>query len=320
MAATSSSSDAPPLAKYLASTDKKTRDKATKQLTSFLSDSSQETLPRPEMSKLWKGIFYCFWMSDKPLVQQALASELADILLNISSTPMAFDFLQGFWEATVREWSGIDRLRIDKYYMLIRRFVNASFRLLLRMHWEPSYCDQYNAILTERGGPLCSDDTRVPTSLAYHLADIYLEELDKVLEDLPEPSPPPAPLSMLLNPFFALAARAPTKITYERIQSALMEPLFTALSPEPDDEPPSRKRPRLITPTYSSLIANACSSDPESEGAVESGKLRKVLLRRMFEVASEEDTRDANRRKMYNLWKRYSEDEESDSPTAVDAS
>ena len=52
-----------------------------------------------------------FWMSDKPLVQQALATELADILLNVSSTAVAFDFLQGFWEATVREWSGIDRLR-----------------------------------------------------------------------------------------------------------------------------------------------------------------------------------------------------------------
>lgn len=110
-------------------------------------------------------------MSDKPLVQQALASELSEILLNITSTSFALDFLQGFWEATVREWSGIDRLRsaslpapfastnmiyarIDKYYMLIRRFVNASFRLLIRDKWEPSSCQRLNAILTQRGGPL----------------------------------------------------------------------------------------------------------------------------------------------------------------------
>ncbi|KAH9835867.1 Nop52-domain-containing protein [Rhodofomes roseus] len=320
MAAASSSSEVPPLAKYLASTDKKTRDKATKQLAAFLSDPSRDSLPHSEMSKLWKGIFYCFWMSDKPLVQQALASELAEILLNISSPSRPFDFLQGFWEATVREWSGIDRLRIDKYYMLIRRFVNASFRLLLRTHWDSSSCDRYNAILTRQGGPLCPDDTRVPTSLAYHLADIYLEELNKILGDPPEPSPSPAPLSTLLDPFFRLASRTPTKITYERIQSAMFEPLFTAMTPKPDDEPPSRKKPRLSTPTFSNILANACVSDWKAEGAVETGTLRKALLRRIFDVASGEDTRDANRRKMYSLWKSHTEDEESNGPVIVDAS
>lgn len=82
------------------------------------------------MAKLWKGIFYCtqtshhhdkfisdsasregYWLSDKPLVQQALSSELANILLVISSIDTALAFLAGFWEATVREWNGIDRLR-----------------------------------------------------------------------------------------------------------------------------------------------------------------------------------------------------------------
>lgn len=90
--------------------DKKTRDKAIKSLSTFLS-SSKDALPTPEMAKLWKGIFYCFWMSDKPLVQQALASELAELLLLIERTELALAFLRGFWETTVREWNGIDRLR-----------------------------------------------------------------------------------------------------------------------------------------------------------------------------------------------------------------
>lgn len=50
-------------------------------------------------------------MSDKPLVQQALASEIAEILLSITSNTASLGFLRGFWEAIVREWSGIDRLR-----------------------------------------------------------------------------------------------------------------------------------------------------------------------------------------------------------------
>lgn len=52
-----------------------------------------------------------YWMSDKPLVQQALATELADILLKIPDPSSSLLFLKGFWQTMVREWLGIDRLR-----------------------------------------------------------------------------------------------------------------------------------------------------------------------------------------------------------------
>lgn len=52
-----------------------------------------------------------FWMSDKPLVQQGLASELAEIVLSIPNIAPALAFLNGFWQTITREWSGIDRLR-----------------------------------------------------------------------------------------------------------------------------------------------------------------------------------------------------------------
>lgn len=61
-----------------------------------------------------KGIvtlFVGFWMSDKALVQQALASELANIVLSIDHNSASFEFLGGFWRTIVREWEGIDRLR-----------------------------------------------------------------------------------------------------------------------------------------------------------------------------------------------------------------
>lgn len=50
-------------------------------------------------------------MSDKPLVQQALASEIAEIVLTIPDVNSSLAFLDGFWETIVREWNGIDRLR-----------------------------------------------------------------------------------------------------------------------------------------------------------------------------------------------------------------
>ncbi|KAG6337072.1 hypothetical protein ID866_2025 [Astraeus odoratus] len=107
--------EAPPLGKYLASSEKKTRDKAVKNLAAFLSSNENNAMSDIEMAKLWKGIFYCFWMSDKPLVQQALASELAELLLTIADTSSSLHFLRGFWSIIVREWHGIDRLRYVIY-------------------------------------------------------------------------------------------------------------------------------------------------------------------------------------------------------------
>ena len=43
---------------------------------------------------------------------------------------------------------------MDKYYMLIRRFVNASFRLLMRHDWDADSFQKYNDILATKGGPL----------------------------------------------------------------------------------------------------------------------------------------------------------------------
>ncbi|KAI0347723.1 Nop52-domain-containing protein [Trametopsis cervina] len=325
-ASTSAQANAPPLGKHLASTDKKTRDKAVKDLSVFLSDPARAAMPPAEMAKLWKGIFYCFWMSDKPLVQQALASSLAELLLSIPTPTTALEFLRGFWESTVREWAGIDRYRIDKFYMLIRRFTNAAFRLLMRESWPAPLCAQYTDILTARGGPLCPDDIKVPPSLAYHLADIYLEELDKAFASSEQPSP--APLSLVMDPFFSLAARTGTKTVVQRVQSAVLDPLFSALDEhnngsdeeedEEDDEEDAdaarhRKRPRLSAPEYSHVLSSSCLVNSEEEGALSAGALKKGLLKRLFEVASDERTRDANRRKMYAFWKSHADDaEESD--------
>ena len=170
---------------------------------SFVDEASGESstgytpLSDSEMAKLWKGLFYCtfgfwavitsalaetagFWMSDKPLVQQRLASDLAELLLLInpsSSTEAqreqdqlvaALGFLKGFWQAIVREWTGVDRLRsvgqqsatfeltdrMDKFYMLMRRYVNATFRLLARHGWSEQAVDGVNEILTSKTGPM----------------------------------------------------------------------------------------------------------------------------------------------------------------------
>jgi ribosomal RNA-processing protein 1 len=106
-------------------------------------------------------------MSDKPLVQQALAQELADLVLLVpraaapsSSTSAApacqaaLGFLEGFWDAIVREWSGLDKWRMDKFYLLVRRFANAGFRLVAREQWDAAAVAELARIMRKQGGPM----------------------------------------------------------------------------------------------------------------------------------------------------------------------
>jgi ribosomal RNA-processing protein 1 len=146
-------------------------------------------------------------------------------------------------------------------------------------------------------------DIRVPAGLSYHLSDIYLEELNKAS---PSDGANPVPLSIILQPFITLAARTPTKTTYHRIQSALIDPLLAELQlvSSPRD-PPNNKRQKL---EYADLLSNACTSNPAKEGVLQRSQLRTALLRQIFEIASEQETKDANRRRLYAVWKANSMD------------
>lgn len=69
-------------------------------------------------------------MSDKPLVQQKLADDLADLLLvvrtakadgRVARVKSALAFLEAFWHIVIREWSGLDRLRSVALHLYLSR-------------------------------------------------------------------------------------------------------------------------------------------------------------------------------------------------------
>ncbi|KAK8374898.1 hypothetical protein O3P69_010132, partial [Scylla paramamosain] len=58
-------------AQRLADNEKKVRDRALKKLRKYLrlKSSNGPAISREDALKLWKGLFYCMYMADKPLVQ-----------------------------------------------------------------------------------------------------------------------------------------------------------------------------------------------------------------------------------------------------------
>ncbi|GAA5986880.1 hypothetical protein JCM11641_006579 [Rhodosporidiobolus odoratus] len=351
-----SSTSTPPLGKFLASSEKHVRDKAVASLSRFLSagrinksavgnkddgeaaqgDNEVEELPLgelhwdekweadsrlapAEMAKLWKGIFFCFWMSDKPLVQQALAQDLADLTLDVRPKSKtrngrverfraALCYLRGFWESVTREWAGLDRLRLDKFYLLIRRFAHVAFRLLEREGWDEWAIAEYSAVLTGPGGPLNVQDPKLPHSLPYHVADVYLTEIERLssskLSDSVEVSPSPPrnlPLNLLLGPFYTAIAACPTSTMFTRFADEIYTPLLDAFLPPPPQPPHKRRKTAAKSKRleYPGILAVATEGSDAAEADAAGELIGKSVLKRLFAEGGKAETEDPNRRRIY---------------------
>jgi len=66
--------------------EKRTRDKAIKSLSLFLSDSSRDDIPKPDMDKLWKGIFYSLSFLLILIQASQILARLLDVGQAIGST------------------------------------------------------------------------------------------------------------------------------------------------------------------------------------------------------------------------------------------
>lgn len=134
---------------------------------------------------------------------------------------------------------------------------------------------------------------------------MYLEELEKAMSA--SDSPAPVPIIALLTPFISFAAHTPTSATYKHLEQSLFRPLLAALRPRTSSP---HKRARVSGLGYPTILSNACADAPYTGGPMLHSTLREAILQKIFAVASAEDTRDTNRRKMYALYKTAVEDDE----------
>ncbi|CAG8231193.1 unnamed protein product [Penicillium salamii] len=275
-----------PFVRELGSSDRKVRDKALDSLTQFV--RSRNDLSLVDLLKLWKGLFYCFYHSDRPLTQQALARALSYSLVPSLPRATLHRFLRAFWITIGRDYHALDRLRLDKYLMLIRFYVGVAFEVFVKSPTksadgkkrkradaakkggkkqkkqaeaeavqeenddtedvEAKYPDlaAYISIIEE--GPLCplnydqdqdmeeGDPNYVPMphgpdGLRYHLIDIWVDELEKVLEfdeEAGEDEETPkrkikgdVPVELILRPLEKLRAESQYKPVRTRAAEAL---------------------------------------------------------------------------------------------------
>ncbi|QPC71409.1 hypothetical protein HYE68_002161 [Fusarium pseudograminearum] len=165
-----------PFIRNLASSDRKLRTASLETLTTFL--SSRSSLSDIDAQKLWKGLFYALWMTDRPLPQQRLATDLANLLFTLKPV-CAIPWLRAFWTVLGLQWTGIDVLRLEKFLLLVRRVFASHVRFLREREWKDGDVEAIVGVLAEFPFDKEGDMRKNPVGIRLHALDIWVDELER---------------------------------------------------------------------------------------------------------------------------------------------
>ena len=131
-----------------------------------------------------------------------------------------------------------------------------------------------------------------------------------------------APLPALVSPFVPTAARTPTKATVQRVQEVVLTPLLSsfassispsspAQSDEDEDGGRRAKRRRVDNEEYGAIAKGSCTGSTDDSETTGARPLHAAVMKLVWDTATREDARDANRRRLYDFWKKSGLDDES---------
>lgn len=246
-------------AQRLADNEKRVRDRALKKLRKYLGikSSGGAAISGEDALKLWKGLFYCMYMADKPLVQEAVAEDISGLVHYINNEEDCQTFVRAGFLTFAREWNGIDVFRIDKYMMFIRRFLRHIFTHLRACAWNPKNVMAYTSIL--EATVVCPTDNvnNTPLGLKTHVCEIILEELAKVGGESLQHSV----IMAVIQPYFKVLAltkiNAYTKFVREGIIHHLIRQTLCAEEEEVEEGE--------VDNTVSEIADGMAEEDSESE-------------------------------------------------------
>lgn len=178
-------------------------------------------------------------MSDKVPVQQELAERLAGLINVCPNQKQTEHFIRAFYRTMQREWGGIDRLRMDKFYNLIRCFQRETFVYLAKSHWRSESIAWVNAILMDGPVGLNADGvvqvSKTP-GLQLHMVDIFLEEVTEALNE----GITVETWMEVLDPYMQLLGASVNKAVFDRVYDRVFKELagkkWLAASIEEEDE------------------------------------------------------------------------------------
>ncbi|KJH47219.1 nucleolar protein,Nop52 [Dictyocaulus viviparus] len=163
-------------AQKLACGEPVTRQRAFRALQDWIKQqSSVRPFDETDMQRLCKGLHYALWMQDKMLLQEELADRISELLLVFESEKERVLYILCTFRSLGKEWGHIDRWRMDKFLMLMRRVLRVLFKYLCSVKWDKCIRDAYWEAFNQT---TISADSSFPDAIKFHFASLILDELD----------------------------------------------------------------------------------------------------------------------------------------------
>lgn len=158
-------------ARALSDTEKPVREESLVALRSWLSEHGKE-LDQDAIDRLWKALFYCLWMADKRPVITATISNVVE-LVDLGG----WNMWSGALRCMVREWFGVDRHRVNKFYEFLNKLVEKSAKMVSEREEEKEFVAQLQVWLEILDNNLFGDLPRKGVGVALHIFDVYIDRI-----------------------------------------------------------------------------------------------------------------------------------------------
>ncbi|XP_072369120.1 ribosomal RNA processing protein 1 homolog B-like [Scyliorhinus torazame] len=274
------------------------------------------------------------WMQDKPLLQEELANSISQLIYTFKNLDAKFLFMETFFQTMNREWNGIDRLRLDKFYMLIRLMLRQFLEVLKSMSWDDSVVSRFLSCVTSE--VLNPVSNTAASGIRFHFIDIYLQELATVgAQQLSAEQN-----LKFIDPYCRIAAKTKDRVLFHVVSQGIfeliadqapfaIEDLMNELQCDEQESnvceelnsnieeegPTAMKMPPNINGSTSEKDDEMLKLDREGENPNQSGYDDDIgpvlqfdyaaLADRLFQLSSRGSTPAQNRKRLYKLVKKF---------------
>ncbi|VDO52447.1 unnamed protein product [Haemonchus placei] len=258
-------------AQKLACGEPVTRQRAFRALQDWIKEqSAARPFNEADMLRLCKGLHYVLWMQDKMLLQEELADRISQLQLVFTREEERVLFVESTFKNLAKEWYHIDRWRMDKFLMMMRRLLRVLFVHLSSLKWKKSVREPYWEAFRRT---TISTDKSFPDGLKFHFAAIILDEMDNAGGTTEKQ------ITACLKPFAELLG---IRGISDYLFDSVLEEIFATILHQKSEE-----------------IASKMEADGDKDfDYVALGKM-------LFDIGKQPETVSKRRRKLYDLVRRF---------------
>ncbi|KAJ1610240.1 RRp1-like protein [Cryptosporidium canis] len=126
------------LSKTLTSVSSASRKKGLDIITRYISKHSN-SITRLQIIKIWKGLYYSMWLSDKVLIQREMAVNISQLQRKFEINECLLSFIEEFYLMMRFRWDGLDHYRMDKFTFLQRTMLAESLDILAKKNFDSEF-------------------------------------------------------------------------------------------------------------------------------------------------------------------------------------